>query len=140
MRHFYGLQFLNKRVKSFVKLSMVNALSSLKRGSLKITLVQSLSDELLNTIVYREDESLHTFHDTFHRQNFGPSWAPRPRQNEHFFYMHRLFIYRCDSISILHINPIPAGGGPWDPPPLKYFGDNLKKANKFRNVFLHRCL
>ncbi|XP_023320655.1 uncharacterized protein LOC111695519 isoform X2 [Eurytemora carolleeae] len=43
---------------------------------------------------FREDESLHTFHDTFHRQNFGPSWAPRPRQNEHFFYMHRLFIYR----------------------------------------------
>ena len=45
--------------------------------------------------MFREDDSLHVFHYTFHAMNFGKAdRGPRPRENEHFFYLHRLFLYR----------------------------------------------
>ncbi|XP_023348940.1 uncharacterized protein LOC111717688, partial [Eurytemora carolleeae] len=46
------------------------------------------------TILFREDTRLHIFHDTFHSLNFGNNEDPRPRQNEFFFYLHRLLLFR----------------------------------------------
>ncbi|XP_023320583.1 hemocyanin AA6 chain isoform X2 [Eurytemora carolleeae] len=61
---------------------------------------------------FREDESLHMFHRNWHSINFASFSSPRRRPFEHFYYLHRLFVYRYiterDTVGIPEITPLDA--------------------------------